>query len=141
VNVTSNQITSTLSLLSSSLINGQPLPPHLELPQPFGFVKKLENIDHNILSVRHIEEPEYSAFAVIQICGGCIVHDIEKLAEYVSCFPFFAALLCFETPLTLTSCRNVKSLVGEIDFSYRPINTSSSSSGRSSEDESRGKSE
>lgn len=78
---TSNQITSILSLLSSCLTNGQALPPYLELPQPFAFVRRLESIDKNILSVRHIVEPEYSAFAVLQICGSCVTADVEKLVR------------------------------------------------------------
>jgi hypothetical protein len=81
---TSNQITSVLSLLSSCLTNGQALPPYLEMPQPYAFVRRLESIDKNILSVRHIGEPEYSAFAVLQICGGSVTADLEKLVKYVS---------------------------------------------------------
>jgi hypothetical protein len=76
---TSNQITSILSLLSSCLSNGQALPPYLEMPQPFAFVR------------RHIGEPEYSAFAVLQICGGSVTADLEKLVKYVS-NPFFFVL-------------------------------------------------
>lgn len=78
---TSNQITSILSLLSSCLSNGQALPPYLELPQPFAFARRLESIDKNILSVRHIVEPEYSAFAVLQLCGSCVTADLEKLVR------------------------------------------------------------
>jgi len=84
---TSNQITSVLSLLSSCLSNGQALPPYLEMPQPYAFVRRLESIDKNILSVRHIGEPEYSAFAVLQICGGSVTADLEKLVRYVCAFP------------------------------------------------------
>lgn len=52
VNATSHQITSLLSLLSSSLSSGQPLPPYLEMPNPFHFLKKLESIDPDLLSIR-----------------------------------------------------------------------------------------
>lgn len=78
---TSNQITSVLSLLSSCLSNGQALPPYLELPQPYAFVRRMEAVDKHILSVRHIVEPEYSAFAVLNICGGSVTADIEKLVK------------------------------------------------------------
>lgn len=78
---TSNQITSVLSLLSSCLSNGQALPPYLELPQPYAFTQRIEEIDRSILSVRHIDEPEYSAFAVLQICGGCVTADLEGLVR------------------------------------------------------------
>lgn len=78
---TSNQMISVLSLLSSCLSNGQALPPYLELPQPYAFVRRIESIDKHILSVRHIVEPEYSAFAVLQICGSCVTADIENLVK------------------------------------------------------------
>lgn len=104
VSTTSHEITSLLSLLSSSMSNGQPLPPYLKLPEPFKFVKKLEAMDRDILSIRHIAEPEYSAFAVIQISAQCLIGDLEKLTKLV------------------------KDLVGEIDFSFHAVTTSQSTS-------------
>ena len=68
-------------MLASSLSNAQPLPPYLEMPQPFQFLKKLNEIDRDILSVRHIAEPEYSAFAVMQVVSQSINGDIVKLTE------------------------------------------------------------
>ncbi|KAK5126657.1 hypothetical protein LTR85_009591 [Meristemomyces frigidus] len=55
VNSTSHQVTSLLALLSSSLSNGQPLPPYLETPKPFQFLKKLESIDPDLMSIRHVK--------------------------------------------------------------------------------------
>ena len=81
VNTTSNKITSLFSMLSSSLSNALPLPPYLEMPQPFQFLKKLNEIDRDILSIRHIAEPEYSAFAVMQVVSQSINADIVKLTE------------------------------------------------------------
>jgi len=78
---TSHRNTSLLSLLSSSLMNAQPLPPYLEVPKPFEFIEKLESIDPDLLSVRHIADPEYSAFAVVQICSNMINVDMTELAE------------------------------------------------------------
>jgi hypothetical protein len=79
VNPTSNEITSLLSLLSSSILNGTPLPPYLTLPKPYLLSQKLEAMDRDILSVRHIAEPGYAAFAVIQIATRCILSDLESL--------------------------------------------------------------
>ena len=81
VGVTSNKITSLLSLLSSSLSNAQPLPPYLEMPDSFQFAKRIEAIDRDILSIRHIAEPEYSAFAVMQIVSQSINTDIIVLTK------------------------------------------------------------
>jgi hypothetical protein len=78
---TSHRITSLLALLSSSISYGQPLPPYLDMPQPFRLVKHLDSIDPDLLSVRHIAEPEYSAFAVVQVCARAIQKDIEDLKK------------------------------------------------------------
>lgn len=83
VNVTTHEITTLLSLLSASIKNGQALPPYLKAPKPYGLSAKLEDMDSDILSVRHIAEPGYSAFAVVQISSRCVVGDLDKLLKYV----------------------------------------------------------
>lgn len=77
--ITSHEITSLLSLLSSSITNGQPLPPYLVAPQSYKLATRMEAVDRDILSIRHIAEPGYAAFAVMQISTRCIHMDIEKL--------------------------------------------------------------
>lgn len=81
VNISSHRITTLLSVLSSSMRNAAPLPPHLELPEPFCFAKKLQLLDKDILSVRHMAEPEYSGFAVMQVVSKNIVVDVEELVR------------------------------------------------------------
>lgn len=95
--LTSHEITSTLALLSSSITNGQPLPPYLNPPQAYLLSKRMEQIDKDILSIRHIAEPGYAAFAVLQISTSCISMDLERLL------------------------RAVKRLVGELDFSFQVV--------------------
>ena len=80
-NVTSHEITTLLSLLSSSIQNGQPLPPYLKVPQGYQLSQKLEAVDSDILSLRHIAEPGYAAFAVMAISTRCISMDIERLLK------------------------------------------------------------
>ena len=80
-NVTSHEITTLLSLLSSSIQNGQPLPPYLKVPQSYQLSGKLEAVDSDILSLRHVAEPGYAAFAVMAISTRCISMDIEKLLK------------------------------------------------------------
>ena len=79
--VTSHDLTSTLSLLSAAVTNGNPLPPYLKGPKPFQLSAKLEALDADILSVKHITEPGYSAFAVMQIASSLISDDLGKLIE------------------------------------------------------------
>ena len=71
-----------LSLLSASVTNGQPLPPYMTAPHPFYFTKKLEAMDPDILSARHIDEPEYAIFAVFQVASRCIIFELEALLRY-----------------------------------------------------------
>jgi hypothetical protein len=52
-------------------------------PQAFKLAKRLEAVDRDILSLRHVTEPGYAAFAVLQISTRCITMDIEKLLKYV----------------------------------------------------------
>ena len=81
VNATSQQITSTLALLSASVTNGKPLPPYMKAPQAFKLSEKLEELDADILSIDHIAEPGYSAFAVLQIASSHISNDLGQLIE------------------------------------------------------------
>ena len=81
INPTSHEITSLLSLLSASIENGQPLPPYLNAPKPYQISEKLERLDQDILSVRHVSEPGYAAFAVMQMSTRCIIGDLELLLK------------------------------------------------------------
>ncbi|KAJ5757720.1 uncharacterized protein N7511_006414 [Penicillium nucicola] len=100
--VTTHEVTSLLCLLSASITNRQPLPPYLKAPRPYSFTKRLEALDKDILSLRHIAEPGFAAFAVLQISTRCIVGDVDRLL------------------------RHVKGLVGELDFSFHAVSTSES---------------
>ena len=86
-------------MLSSSITNGQPLPPYLHAPPGHQLNKQMEMQDPEILSLRHIAEPGYAAFAVMSISTRCIHMDIERLLKAV------------------------KGLVGELDFSFHVVST------------------
>lgn len=103
LNVSSQEVTSMLSLLSASVTSGNPLPPYLKAPSAFKLTARLEALDADILSIDHVTEPGYSAFAVMQVASSMISDDLEKLLE------------------------NVKALVGEVDFSFR-VNSGSADS-------------
>lgn len=101
-NVTSQAITSLLTLMSASVANSQPLPPYLRVPEPFRYSQKLDEMDKDLLSVRHIAEPGYASFAVTQLGTKLIIDDLKKLLE------------------------DVRDLVGELDFSYHVVSTGDS---------------
>jgi hypothetical protein len=97
--VTTHEVTSLLCLLSASITNRQPLPPYLKAPRPYSFSKRLEALDSDIMSLKHMSEPGFAAFAVLQISTRCIVGDVERLM------------------------RHVRGLVGELDFSFHAVST------------------
>ncbi|CAG7950940.1 unnamed protein product [Penicillium nalgiovense] len=77
--VTTHEVTSLLCLLSASITNRQPLPPYLKAPRPYGFSRRLNELDSELLSLRHMAEPGFAAFAVLQISTRCIVGDMDRL--------------------------------------------------------------
>ncbi|KAJ5807354.1 Brefeldin A sensitivity protein [Penicillium robsamsonii] len=79
--VTTHEVTSLLCLLSASITNRQPLPPYLKAPRPYSFTRRLQALDADILSLRHMAEPGFAAFAVLQISTRCIVGDMDKLLQ------------------------------------------------------------
>lgn len=81
VDTTSQDITSTLALLSAAITNGNALPPYLKAPKAYNLSTRLEELDPEILSITHIAEPGYSAFAVMQIASTLVSDDMRKLIE------------------------------------------------------------
>ncbi|KAF2808978.1 uncharacterized protein BDZ99DRAFT_418542, partial [Mytilinidion resinicola] len=91
---TADDVSSVLCLLSSSILNAQPLPPHLRLPRPYELVKRLQTMDRDVLDVEHVAEPAYSGFAIMQIASKAVIADLRTLTDLI------------------------RELVGELDFSY-----------------------
>ena len=81
LDATTQDITSVLALLASSVTDGNPLPPYLKAPPSYKLSQRLEELDPDILSVSHITEPGYSAFAVMQIASSLVSDDLGKLIE------------------------------------------------------------
>ena len=97
--LTSHEMTSILCLVSASVTNAQPLPPYLRVPKPFALAERMESVDPGILSVRHMSEPCYAAFAVLEVASSLIVEEVGF------------------------SVRKVQELVGEVDFSFHVVST------------------
>jgi|ERR1700761_7226483 len=91
-----------LSLLSGAIRDGRPLPPFVTRPENYALSEKLEALDSDILSVRHVNEPGYAAFAVIQLAARSVSIGLDKILA------------------------NVKELVGELDFSIHVVKEESS---------------
>ena len=104
LNLTSHEMTSTLCLVSASVTNSQPLPPYLKLPKPYNLGRRMEAIDPELLSPSHIREQAYAAFAVLEIASTLVSEEIGRIVKLV------------------------QKLVGEVDFSFHIISTSSDAS-------------
>lgn len=90
--LTSQSVTSLLSMVAAAISTGKPLPPYLKAPEPVHLGQLLDGLDPDILSTRHVCEPGYSAFAVMQVATTMLGDDLDGLL------------------------RETKKLVGEVDF-------------------------
>lgn len=106
--ITSHELTSTLCLVSASITNSQPLPPYIRVPHPVDLADQLGAIDPGILSVKHIREPCYAAFAVLEVASILIMLEMHQVLN------------------------KVKELVGEVDFSIHIDDGHATDSSRSS---------
>ena len=79
--ITTHDMTSMLCLMSASLTNAQPLPPYLKTPRPYNLREDLESVDPQLLSIQHIDEPCYAAFAVLQVASSLVTLEMEKLVR------------------------------------------------------------
>jgi hypothetical protein len=75
----------------------------MQLPEAYGLSRRLEKLDKGILDAKHVEEPGYSAYAVMQVASSLVTDDLKGLVE------------------------DVKSLVGEVDFSFKIVSSEASS--------------
>jgi hypothetical protein len=83
INPTSQETVMLLTLLSSSILDGQPLPPYLPRPAPYALSQRLEKLDADILSVKHVNDAGYAEFAVLQLAARCIGADLEILLDTI----------------------------------------------------------
>jgi hypothetical protein len=95
--ITSHEVASLLSVVSGAITTGQPLPPYLKAPKPYHLGQLLDNLDADILSTRHVCEPAYAAFAVMQVATAMMADDLDGLL------------------------RETKNLVGEVDFNVNVV--------------------
>jgi len=91
--LTSHNVTSLLAIISAAISSGKPLPPYLKAPEPYRLGELLEGLDTDILSTKHVTEPGYAAFAVMQVSTTMLADDLAGLLH------------------------ETKKLVGEADFS------------------------
>ncbi|OKL60136.1 hypothetical protein UA08_04566 [Talaromyces atroroseus] len=91
----SARISSFLCHLSASVTNNQPLPPYLHTPPSFLLARRMQKINKELLHVRHLEDPTFSAFISLEVLRSVLAWCMKDLL------------------------RNIKTLVGELNFEYR----------------------
>lgn len=91
--LTSQSATSLVTIVSSAISTGKPLPPYLKAPDALQLSQRLEGLDKDIINTRHVFEPGYPAFAVMHVATTMMADDLEGLL------------------------RETKKLVGEMNFS------------------------
>jgi hypothetical protein len=76
---TSHEITKLLISLSSSLLDGRPLPPYLQAPPSFRMSRVLQETDPEILSAKHFlgESPALAGLAVTDLQQSLVMQVLR----------------------------------------------------------------
>ena len=77
--LTSHSVTSLLAIISGAIVIGKPLPPYLKAPDRYHIGERLSSMDSDILNTKHVCEPGYSAFAVMQVSTTMLAEDLAGL--------------------------------------------------------------
>ncbi|GMG36487.1 unnamed protein product [Aspergillus oryzae] len=75
----SHSLTSLLCHLSASLANAQPLPPYLSVGDSFPLARHLQRIDGELLSIRHVQDPAFSAFVTLEVLRSVVGFTLRDL--------------------------------------------------------------
>lgn len=81
LNLTPHSLTSTLYLVSASMVNAQPLPPYLNVLSPNALTQKMERVEPELLNVRHVGEPCYAAFAVLETASILLIQETSNIVK------------------------------------------------------------
>jgi hypothetical protein len=93
----SHSITSLLCHLSSSITNAQPLPPFLFAGDTFPLARRLQEVDGGLLSLRHVEDPAFSAFVAMEVLRSVVGHGLGGLLRYVTFLLFSSHVRDYES--------------------------------------------
>ncbi|PVH80431.1 hypothetical protein DL98DRAFT_654821 [Cadophora sp. DSE1049] len=77
--LSSQNVTTLLSIVSGAISSEKPLPPYLQAPELVHLTALLKKMNGDILSIRYVCEPGYAAFAVMQVATTMLWDDLEGL--------------------------------------------------------------
>jgi len=93
-------IATTLALVTASIKNNQPLPPHLVAPRDVLLSEQLAEAEAaDMLHLSNVNQPGFRAFSTVEVAYSGLLDSIESILKHV------------------------RTLVGEVDFSYDIIST------------------
>lgn len=77
----SRVITSVLYQLSAAVSNGLSLPPYLAPPHAFPLARNLRRMNENLLDMRNIEDPSFSAFVAVEVLSSMVNSNLKTLVR------------------------------------------------------------
>jgi hypothetical protein len=78
----SHATTSLLFHLGSAILNAQPLPPYLSTGASFPLARSVRQTDEDLMSIRHIQDPAFSAFASLEVLRYVVGIGLGELLGY-----------------------------------------------------------
>lgn len=72
-------VSSVLYHLSAAVSNGLSLPPYLSPPHPFPLARSLRQMDEDLLNIRNIEDPSFSAFVALEVLSSMMSSNLKNL--------------------------------------------------------------
>lgn len=92
----SDDITSTLVMLSNHMTSASPFPPSLRNPEEGRMAKTVRELGGHLLTVTHITEPGYAAFVTMTVAGRgigvALTRQVEICKELVGVLDFSSYL-------------------------------------------------
>lgn len=79
----SHATTSLLCHLGSAITNAQPLPPYLSAGGLFPLARWVRHVDAEMLSLRHVDDPGFAVFGLLEVLRSVVGVELEGLLGYV----------------------------------------------------------
>lgn len=77
----SHVTSSLLCHLSASIMNAQPLPPYMRTPESFPLARRMQKIDRELLNIRHVQDPAFSAFVSLEVLRSVVTWTSRDLLK------------------------------------------------------------
>lgn len=72
-------VSSVLYHLSAAISNRLSLPPYLSPPHPFPLARSLRRMDEDLLNIRNVQDPSFSAFVALEVLSSMMSSNLKNL--------------------------------------------------------------